>query len=83
VTSAPWGASIVARLQMIWTSPVRGLSSAIHVPFTETSPVTTAHGLPARPHDVQLLADLVAGFAGVAPADRGFIEAERLVSQEP
>ena len=33
--------------------------------------------LPARPHDVQLLDDLVAGFAGVASADKGFIDAVR------
>jgi hypothetical protein len=29
--------------------------------------------LPARPHDSQLLDDLIAGFQGVAPADKGFI----------
>jgi hypothetical protein len=29
--------------------------------------------LPARPHDSQLLGDLVAGFEGVVPADKGFI----------
>ncbi len=33
--------------------------------------------LPARPHDIQLLDDLVAGFAGVVPADKGFIDAVR------
>jgi hypothetical protein len=33
--------------------------------------------LPARPHDVQLTDALVAGFAGVAPADKGFIDAVR------
>jgi hypothetical protein len=33
--------------------------------------------LPARPHDLQLWDDLVAGFAGLVPADRGFIEAFR------
>jgi hypothetical protein len=33
--------------------------------------------LPARPHDLQVLDDLVAGFAGVAPADKGFIDAVR------
>jgi hypothetical protein len=33
--------------------------------------------LPARPHDVQLLDDLVEGFAGVVPADKGFIDAFR------
>jgi Transposase DDE domain len=33
--------------------------------------------LPARPHDIRLLADLVEGFAGLAPADKGFIDAFR------
>jgi hypothetical protein len=33
--------------------------------------------LPARPHDVQLTDDLVAAFAGVVPADKGFIDAVR------
>lgn len=33
--------------------------------------------LPARPHDIQLLDDLVAGFAGLVPADKGFIDAYR------
>jgi len=33
--------------------------------------------LPARPHDIQLLSDLLDGFAGVAPADKGFIDAFR------
>lgn len=33
--------------------------------------------LPARPHDVQLLGDLLDGFEGVAPADKGFIDAFR------
>lgn len=33
--------------------------------------------LPARPHDIQLLATLVQGFVGVAPADKGFIDAFR------
>jgi hypothetical protein len=31
--------------------------------------------LPARPHDSQLLDDLIADFEGVAPADKGFIDA--------
>jgi hypothetical protein len=31
--------------------------------------------LPARPHDIRLLEDLVEGFAGVVPADKGFIDA--------
>ncbi len=34
--------------------------------------------LPARPHDIRLLADLVEGFAGLVPADKGFIDAFRL-----
>jgi hypothetical protein len=33
--------------------------------------------LPARPHDVQLTEELVADFAGVVPADKGFIDAVR------
>ncbi len=33
--------------------------------------------LPARPHDLQLLDDLLEGFTGVAPADKGFIDAYR------
>ncbi len=33
--------------------------------------------LPARPHDVQLTEELVAHFAGIAPADKGFIDAVR------
>jgi hypothetical protein len=33
--------------------------------------------LPARPHDIQLLDDLVDGFAGIVPADKGFIDAFR------
>lgn len=35
--------------------------------------------VPARPHDIRLLDDLVAGFAGVAPADKGVIDAYRHV----
>ncbi len=30
--------------------------------------------LPARPHDSRLLDDLVAGFEGVVPADKGFLD---------
>jgi len=33
--------------------------------------------LPARPHDIHLLDDLVAGFTGTVPADKGFIDAAR------
>jgi hypothetical protein len=33
--------------------------------------------LPARPHDIHLLDDLVDGFAGTVPADKGFIDAVR------
>jgi hypothetical protein len=33
--------------------------------------------LPARPHDVQFLDELVEGFAGIVPADKGFIDAVR------
>jgi hypothetical protein len=30
--------------------------------------------LPARPHDIQLLDELVEGFIGLVPADKGFID---------
>ena len=33
--------------------------------------------LPARPHDSQLLDDLIAGFEGVVPADKGFVDGFR------
>jgi Transposase DDE domain len=33
--------------------------------------------LPARPHDSQLLDDLVAGFEGVIAADKGFVDGQR------
>ena len=33
--------------------------------------------LPARPHDINALDDLVDGFVGLAPADKGFIDAVR------
>src|SRR5512144_515177 len=33
--------------------------------------------LPARPHDSRLLDDLVEGFVGCVPADKGFIDAVR------
>lgn len=33
--------------------------------------------LPARPHDIQFLDELVTGFVGVVPADKGFIDAFR------
>jgi Transposase DDE domain len=33
--------------------------------------------LPARPHDIRLLDDLVEGFGGLVPADKGFIDAFR------
>jgi Transposase DDE domain len=33
--------------------------------------------LPARPHDSRLLDDMVAGFEGVVPADKGFIDGQR------
>lgn len=33
--------------------------------------------LPARPHDSQLLDDLIAGFEGVVPTDKGFIHQHR------
>lgn len=33
--------------------------------------------LPARPHDSQLLDDMIAGFEGVVPADKGFVDGFR------
>ncbi len=39
--------------------------------------ITSFPLLPARPHDINLLDDLVAGFAGIVPADKGFIDAVR------
>ena len=33
--------------------------------------------MPARPHDIQLLDDLIEGFHGIVPADKGFIDAFR------
>lgn len=33
--------------------------------------------LPARPHDIRLLDELVEGFRGLVPADKGFIDAYR------
>jgi hypothetical protein len=33
--------------------------------------------LPARPHDIHLLDELVAGMHGIVPADKGFIDAWR------
>jgi hypothetical protein len=33
--------------------------------------------LPARPHDSQLLDDLIAGLEGVVPADKGFVDGFR------
>ncbi len=33
--------------------------------------------LPARPHDIRLLEDLIEGFVGMVPADKGFIDAYR------
>jgi len=37
---------------------------------------------PARPHDIRLLDDLVEGFAGLVPADKGFIDAFRQAGLE-
>jgi hypothetical protein len=39
--------------------------------------ITSCPLLPAQPHDITLLDDLVAGFAGVVPADTGCIDAVR------
>ena len=33
--------------------------------------------LPARPHDIQFLEELVKNFSGTSPADKGFIDAVR------
>jgi hypothetical protein len=33
--------------------------------------------LPARPHDSRLLDDLIAGFEGIVPADKGFVDGAR------
>ncbi|MCL4304197.1 MAG: IS982 family transposase [Anaerolineae bacterium] len=41
--------------------------------------ITSFPLLPARPHDVQFLEELVEGFAGTVPADKGFIDAFRHV----
>jgi hypothetical protein len=45
--------------------------------ITRSGMITGCPLLPARPHDIQLLDDLVAGFAGLVPADKGFIDAYR------
>ena len=45
--------------------------------ITRCGMITCCPLLPARPHDLQLLDDLVVGFAGLVPADRGFIAAFR------
>lgn len=39
--------------------------------------ITSCPLLPARPHDINVLNDLVDGFVGLAPADKGFIDAVR------
>lgn len=39
--------------------------------------ITSFPLLPARPHDINLLDDLVDGFAGLVPADKGFIDTLR------
>ena len=45
--------------------------------ITRCGRITGCPLLPARPHDMQLLEDLVAGLSGLVPADQGFIEAFR------
>ena len=45
--------------------------------ITRGGMITGCPLLPARPHDLQLLDDLVAGFAGLVPADNGFLDAFR------
>jgi PAS domain-containing protein len=46
--------------------------------ITRWGMITAFPLLPARPHDLRLLDDLVEGFAGLVPADKGFIDAFRL-----
>jgi Transposase DDE domain len=45
--------------------------------ITRCGMITAFPLLPARPHDIRLLDDLVEGFAGLVPADKGFIDAFR------
>jgi Transposase DDE domain len=45
--------------------------------ITRCGMITGCPLLPARPHDIQLLDDLVDGFVGMVPADKGFIDAFR------
>jgi hypothetical protein len=45
--------------------------------ITRCGMITWCPLLPARPHDIQLLDDLVDGFTGLVLADRGFIDAYR------
>ncbi len=45
--------------------------------ITRCGMITAFPLLPARPHDIRLLDDLVAGFVGLVPADKGFIDACR------
>ena len=45
--------------------------------LTRGGMITCCPLLPARPHDIQLLDELVDGFAGLVPADQGFIDAFR------
>lgn len=39
--------------------------------------ITSCPLLPARPHDINAVDDLVDGFVGIVPADKGFIDAVR------
>jgi hypothetical protein len=45
--------------------------------ITRCGMITACPLLPARPPDIQLLDDLIVGFVGLVPADRGFIDAYR------
>ncbi len=45
--------------------------------ITRCGMITAFPLLPARPHDIRLLDDLVEGFTGLVPADKGFIDAFR------
>ena len=45
--------------------------------IARTGMITSSPLLPARPHDIQLLGDLLDGFFGLILADKGFIDAYR------
>jgi hypothetical protein len=49
------------------------------LPIARSGMITYYPLLPARPHDIQFLEELVENFAGAVPADKGFIDAVRQV----